>query len=112
MDEESSGATDLAAIAAGPAPVTELADIWDRLAKRRGRPLNWSALTNDCHERYLRRGMPLQALRNALEELCDHPHWVVLPNPPLATKARSAPTGSITPTAIAFELMDYTKVPK
>ena len=75
-----------AADAAVPMPHPSLADVWLRLRNRSGRPLDLSALAEECRQRYLRTGMPLEALRSALEQLCQHPHWVGLPAPPSAPR--------------------------
>lgn len=75
-----------AADAAVPMPHPSLADVWLKLRNRSGRPLDLTAVAADCKERYLLPGMPLEALRSALEQLCHHPHWVGLPAPPSAPR--------------------------
>lgn len=110
--ERGRSAREPAADAAVPVPHPSLADVWLRLNNRNGRPLDLSELASDCRERYLRPGLPLEALRCALEQLCHHPHWVGLPAPSTSPKERRKGRASkVLSDYEDFSQVDYTWVP-
>lgn len=111
MGDRVRGTSESAASAAVPAPLPDLADIWQRLANSGRRNLNMDFLARDCRERYIQRGVPLADLRSALEQLWLHPHWLLLPGPPKVTQARQKPATGAAVTESDFQRMDYSKVP-
>lgn len=110
MGEMLRGASDTAAGASYPAPHPELKDEWERLLHRGGLPLDWESLRRDCDYRYLRPGLPLAALKKALEQLFNNPHWQRLPfAPPINTRLKVGNTNS--QRLMSFDQIDYAKVP-